>query len=56
MIIGLVACYSLGAAWFVLSTQTRIWNALLMCVIPFLIGDFLKIILAATISQRLRVM
>jgi len=54
MTVGLVACYIIGTAWFVFITQTRIWNALLMCVFPFLIGDILKIFLAATLSQRLK--
>jgi len=53
MTVGLVACYILGTVWFVFITQTRIWDALLMCVFPFLIGDISKIFLAATLSQRL---
>ena len=54
MTLGLIACYFLGTAWFVLTTQHGIWEALLLCVIPFLFADALKIVLAAVLSHRLK--
>lgn len=55
MIIGLVCCYALGTAWFIFTTKTKIWLALTMCVFPFFIGDILKIIFAAILIPKIRV-
>lgn len=43
-----------GIGWYMLSTKTGLWEALLVCAVPFLLGDFIKIILAALVSCRLR--
>ena len=49
----LAACYALGTAWFVISTGTGLMPALMMCVIPFIPGDILKLIAAAVILKAL---
>lgn len=54
LLLGLAACYSLGTLWFVFSTGTTLWAALLSCVFPFLPGDAVKIAVAALLIQRLR--
>ncbi|HAN44168.1 MAG TPA: biotin transporter BioY, partial [Ruminococcaceae bacterium] len=54
MIAGLAVCYTLGTAWFVYSRKVSIAKALMLCVVPFLIGDALKIAAASLISQRLK--
>lgn len=54
MICGLAACYFLGTAWFMYSTGTGLIASLVACVIPFLIGDGLKIIAASLLVVRLR--
>lgn len=54
MLLGLVACYALGTAWFVISTESEIWYALGICVFPFLPGDAVKIALAAFLSLKVR--
>ena len=48
------ACYAPGTAWFVISTGTGVWAALLMCVIPFIPGDILKLIAASAACEALR--
>ncbi|MEG0107533.1 MAG: biotin transporter BioY [Lachnospiraceae bacterium] len=53
MIGGLSCCYILGTAWFMLLTKTGMMESLTLCVVPFLLGDFLKIILAAFLVRRL---
>ena len=50
----LVACYALGTAWFIISTGTGFWAAMLMCVIPFIPGDALKLVAAAVVCEALR--
>lgn len=50
---GLLLCYVMGTAWFMVSTNTGLLAALGMCVAPFLIGDALKIACAALLVNRL---
>lgn len=54
MVAGLAACYTLGTAWFMVVTGSALGVALLTCVVPFLIGDAIKIAIAAALSPRLR--
>lgn len=44
---GMLSCYLLGTAWFVVQQKVDLLAALGMCVVPFLIGDGIKIVLAA---------
>ena len=53
MIIGTAVCYFIGTLWFMYVTDAHLISALTMCVIPFLPGDTLKIIIALIISNRL---
>lgn len=54
MILGLAACYLLGTAWFMISTNTGFAAAMVACVIPFLPGDAIKIIAGAILVKKLR--
>ena len=53
MVFGSALCYVLGTAWFMLSTKTGLIASLWLCVLPFLIGDALKIAAAAAVAPRL---
>ena len=53
MIAGAAVCYLLGTAWFMALTGTGFAESLLLCVVPFLIGDALKIALAALVAPQL---
>ena len=54
MVIGTVLLYTCGTIWFVHQTGNSITMALALCVIPFLIGDIIKITLACIIVPKLR--
>lgn len=59
MLTGLLVCYIAGTAWFMMAYARTagaigISTALLMCVVPFVIPDLVKLGLALWISQRLR--
>lgn len=59
MVMGLLVCYALGTAWFVLVynhvTGPMGWaSALLICVVPYLVPDAAKIALAMLVCRRLR--
>ena len=57
-IVGLAVCYGFGTAWFVLMYAATtgpmgIMSALWTCVIPFLLPDAVKLVLALALSRRL---
>lgn len=53
MIFGTAACYFLGTAWFMFSTHRGLAESLMLCVVPFLIGDTAKIVVASVLAPRL---
>ena len=50
MILGTLVAYAFGTAWFCYSTGTGLSAALTLCVIPFIPGDLVKIIVAAVVA------
>ncbi len=58
MLLGTAALYALGTAWFCIVTDSALAYALSLCVLPFIPGDLIKIIivllLGDTIKKRLR--
>jgi biotin transport system substrate-specific component len=53
MIAGLAVCYTLGTLWFMYLTSTGLPAALAMCVVPFLVGDAVKIASGAILVKKL---
>ncbi len=53
---GLLICYTFGTAWYlvVMGGEKTLSAALWGCVIPFLPGDAVKIVLASLLSRKLR--
>ena len=51
--VGMISCYLLGTARFVMLTGVPVWAALGYCVFPFIPGDAIKIAAASTIIKRL---
>lgn len=59
MLIGLIACYAFGTAWYLLlytnSTENiSIVSVLSLCVFPFVLPDILKIVLSAYVTKLLK--
>lgn len=54
MILGTAALYTFGTAWFMIFAKAPLGSALMSCVVPFLIGDTLKMICSTIISVPLR--
>ena len=54
MVIGTALLYALGTAWFTLQMQASLSAALMACVVPFLVGDAFKIVIAAIVTPQLR--
>ena len=53
MALGSAVCYAVGTVWFMLLMKRGIGETLLVCVVPFLIPDAVKIALAVLLSNRL---
>ena len=53
MVVGCAACYVLGTIWFMFLTGADLVSALGWCVLPYLPGDAVKIVLAAVLTMQL---
>lgn len=54
MFAGTLALYAFGTAWYMIQSGAGFAAALLGCVVPFLIGDTIKIVAASALCFRLR--
>ena len=55
--IGLVACYLMGTIWFYVVTKGEgysFFKILLLCVIPYIIPDLIKLVLAVIICTKIK--
>ncbi len=57
--LGLAACYAFGTAWFLLlyirtTGPMSLGAALGMCVVPYVLPDLCKLVLAILVSRRVR--
>ena len=54
-IAALLICYVLGTFWYITfyGESSTLWGALAVCVLPFIIPDVIKLILAQLLSRRL---
>lgn len=53
MVAGVLVCYAVGTVWFMVVTHMGLVESLMMCVVPFLIPDAVKIAVAMILSNRL---
>lgn len=53
MILGLALCYLLGTIWFSYQQGKGFLASLLLCVVPFLLGDAIKIAVASIIGHEI---
>ena len=56
MLLGCIVDYILGTVWFMAQTHMILGSALAVCVLPFLIGDALKIAVATSVGPIIRKM
>ena len=52
--LGTFVLYALGTAWFMFLTKRTLAESLMMCVVPFLIGDTIKSAVAIMLAKRLK--
>lgn len=53
--IGVLVCYALGTAWFMIESGSDLMTSLTLCVLPFLPFDAIKIAIAMIVGNPLRV-
>ena len=58
-VLGLAVCYAFGTAWFMVvyartTGPVGVMTALGWCVFPYVVPDLLKLVLAVTLSQRIK--
>lgn len=53
MVLGTAVLYMIGTVWFCLQTETGLMAALVICVVPFLPGDLVKILAALLLGPIL---
>lgn len=54
LLCSLVVCLVCGTIWFMVSTETNLWQSLTLCVIPYIPGDLIKMGIAYVLIERLR--
>lgn len=57
MLAGLIVCYAFGTAWFMYVYAEShgaigLWSTLLMCVVPYIIPDIIKIAIAFLMREK----
>lgn len=52
MIFSVMLCYAVGTAWYCYVMQSNVTSAMVLCVIPFIPGDLIKVILAAAVIRN----
>lgn len=54
LVLGTLVLYAIGTVWFMLQSGNDLKHSLSVCVIPFLIGDIIKISVATVLGYKLR--
>lgn len=54
MVLGTVVMYTFGTAWYMIMSSSTLAAALLACVVPFLVFDSVKMVLATLLAVVLR--
>lgn len=54
MIVGTAVCYAFGTVWFCLQSGTAPAAALSICVLPFIPGDLIKMLISVSFAPKLR--
>lgn len=54
LVVGTAVLYLLGTIWFVIQMDCTFGYALTVCVVPFLIGDAIKIVIAVLLGSVVR--
>lgn len=54
--LGLFVCYTFGTAWYILFSGENLGflSAITICVLPFIIPDIIKILLATLVTNRIK--
>lgn len=51
LLLSVACCYFVGTLWFIMITNNNLYNVVLLCVIPFIPADMIKIILVVSVLR-----
>ena len=54
MVLGMAVCYACGTVWYLYVYGSTLWAVISVCVLPYLIPDGVKLVLAVTLANRLK--
>ena len=54
MFMSVLTCYLCGISWFIFLTQMEVWQAMTICVFPFILGDIVKVFAAGGLIIKYR--
>ena len=54
MILGDIGCFAIGTVWFMVVMKMNLSASLTLCVVPYIVPDLAKIIVATIIVNRLK--
>lgn len=54
MAVGTVVCYAFGTAWFCFQSGQSVGAAVALCVLPFIPGDLVKMLIAMSVGPMIR--
>ena len=54
MILGTLVCYLIGTVWYAVQAEVSFTAALSVCILPFIIGDIIKITAASALGITLK--
>lgn len=54
MVLGTAICYGIGTVWYCFITRVGVSSAVTLCVLPFIPGDLVKMVVSLTFGPALR--
>ena len=52
--LGLFLCYLFGLIWFERTSGIGVWQAVLACIVPFILPDIIKLVTAYIIAEKIK--
>jgi len=54
MLVGTIVLYTFGTVWIIVSTHMQVSKAVMVCVVPFIVGDVLKMVSCVLVAKNIK--
>jgi len=54
MVIGTIVLYAFGTVWIIVSTHMEVSKAIMVCVLPFIAGDIMKMVFSVVVAKNIK--